>query len=490
MASSSDKIELLKCLTFFSEDPNRPTSYYHHIIELFANTILKPENIHLLTDDFLNQLQTLGTTHLVFQAMLKLDIVPSVPMLDELKRLSKGLCSKDSSFIEEWIKSHPIPNTLEERLALAEHENLLLKDQLDATIKREMDLVQQMKMWESETEDELRRTIACLENVLTIANTQNSKLTSDLAKKEIQLKESENTVTELKAENEAIQSVLTQLATTCQNFDVSNKTASQMVECISTQLKEQQDINKRSQYEIEDLKRQLKEMEEQYLEAQKNKRQEHVRALEIQKDLEQNQIVRVNIEMKLQQALMDVFFFKSTLEIKTQQVAELEESLQNEKSENTTVKQTLSERDAEVAQLKTQRQDADEKYKTCIDESSAQIVALKQKLAETQQKYSQTLDELIVLRKQDQDSQMLTLQSENESLKEQNSKQARLCSQTLQQIQHIEEILLIEIKAKEEVSEELEAYKKLVEERDLEIANCSRTANKIRTKLNKLVESF
>jgi hypothetical protein len=129
----NDRIELFKCLTNFSEDP-RATNY-HKIIELIANNIINhPENSDLITDEFLTTIQEYGTAYKVFECLLNVPIVPNRKMLEELAELAKGILSSDAKRVIEWIKEHPVPLTLEEKLSIAEQQ----KAEMEASYENEI----------------------------------------------------------------------------------------------------------------------------------------------------------------------------------------------------------------------------------------------------------------------------------------------------------------------------------------------------------------
>lgn len=129
---NNDRVELFKCLTSFFDE--RSTNY-HKIIEVFANAIVNPDNIHLLTDEFLNTVQGYGTAYKVFESLLKVPIVPNRKMLEELAELAKGILSSDSKRVIDWIKEHPVPLTLEEKLAIAEQQKAETEASYEAEIR-------------------------------------------------------------------------------------------------------------------------------------------------------------------------------------------------------------------------------------------------------------------------------------------------------------------------------------------------------------------
>lgn len=188
-SNNNDRVELFKCLTSFFDERS---SNYHKIIEVFANAIVNPDNIHLLTDEFLNTVQGYGTAYKVFESLLNVPIVSNRKMLEELAELAKGILSSDSKRVIQWIKDHPVPLTLEEKLAIAEQQ----KAEMEASYEAEISALRRQLL---EKTSELEKFATKITSLMCQVDTSKAELT-DLR---IKLNGSENSCNALRTELES-----------------------------------------------------------------------------------------------------------------------------------------------------------------------------------------------------------------------------------------------------------------------------------------------
>lgn len=133
--TQNDRIALFKVLTFDSE-PVEELTRHQKVIRIFAEHILRPENQHLITDEFLATIQLLDTVEALFDFFLAFKIAPTQEMVQSMEQqISNFFWSSTRNQIRQWIESNPpvVPVrelTLEEKFAqletqIAESETLL-----------------------------------------------------------------------------------------------------------------------------------------------------------------------------------------------------------------------------------------------------------------------------------------------------------------------------------------------------------------------------